>query len=113
MRIMSPGDTLMVEADIAPRDAGALAIGQKARIELPMTSASLPARVEDIKNSPRQGGSQVIARLAFEESESPRPPTALSVPGVAVNVVIETERRSTLSYILRPFSDALTRPMPR
>ena len=114
MTIAATDDHLAVEAEIAPRDVGFVAIGHRAWARLPRGPPDLEAVVEDVSaekpRNPEARVSRFIARLRLAPEAMPSP---LLVPGLPVDVVIETGAQSTLAYVLRPLIDALTHPMPR
>lgn len=112
LTIASPQDQPMIEAEIAPSDVSAIAVGHRARVRMPSGPPDVNASVASITaETPREAraASRFIARLTPE----PGMETAHLVPGLAVEVAIETAPRSTLSYILRPLTEALTHPVPR
>ena len=117
MLIVPDADTLMVEAKIAPQDIDQLRMGQNAVLRFsafnqrttPEISGSLNRISPDTTSDERTGQSYYIARIAVSAEEIARLGSVKLVPGMPVEVFVQTGERKVLSYLVKPLSDQLSR----
>lgn len=118
MRIVPQGATLVVEARVLPADRERLAYGMVAEVRLPgienRADASVVGTVTGISadrvagsgNDGKAGEEHYRVIVAF----SARPADRVS-PGMPVTVVVPTEARSVIAYLLSPIRDAIALSM--
>lgn len=117
MQIIPQGVTMLVEAQISPQDIDKVRTGHAAAIRFPAFDArSTPridgrvARVSPAELVDKQGRRHYTARIEFTPAMVARLGRQHGlVPGMPAEVYIETSRRSIMSYLLRPFTDAVYR----
>jgi HlyD family secretion protein len=63
----------------------------------------------DVSQDPRTGLSHYSVRIDISQDEIAKLGAAKLLPGMPVETFISTERRSVLSYLLKPLSDQLVR----
>jgi HlyD family type I secretion membrane fusion protein len=114
MRIVPSGATLLVEARVLPADRERLAQGMAAEIRLPgieirgqtsITGAVASISADRVAGSGEGGEDHYRVVVALDG-----PPAGLA-PGMPVTVVIPTEARSVVAYLLSPLRDAIARSM--
>jgi HlyD family secretion protein len=117
MYIVPRADVLMVEAKIAPHDIDQLRVGQSAVLrftafnqrstpELNGYVTRISADVtEDTKNNTRY----YTIRLGVPDDELARLGAVKLVPGMPVEALIQTNPRTVISFLIKPFQDQLTR----
>jgi HlyD family secretion protein len=117
MTIVPASDTLKVEAKVLPQDIDQLAIGQTAMLrfstfnqqttpELRGTLVLVSADVTQDKNS---GQPHYTIRVEIPDSETARLGERKLIPGMPVDVFVQTTPRTVLSHLLRPLSDQVAR----
>ncbi len=117
MLIVPDAETLMVEAKIAPQDIDRVRMGQNAVLRFsafnqqttPEISGSLNRISPDTTTDERTGYSYYIARIAVSAEEIARLGSVKLVPGMPVEVFVQTGERKVLSYLVKPLSDQLSR----
>jgi membrane fusion protein, type I secretion system len=118
LSIVPTGDELIVEARLTPIDVKAVHAGLEARLNLSAWSSRLvpkiPGTVRTVSadrltdEATRQP--YYLARVAVDRPTLQRMAPGIDlIPGMPVEVLIVTERRTMLDYLLRPFDDALWR----
>jgi HlyD family secretion protein/epimerase transport system membrane fusion protein len=118
LSIVPAGDELIVEARLTPLDVKAVHGGLEARINLSAWSSQLVPKIPGIvrtvsadrltDETTRQP--YYLARVAIDRPTLQRMAPGIDLlPGMPVEVLVVTERRTTLDYLLRPFDDALWR----
>lgn len=63
----------------------------------------------DLSRDPQSGSSFYVVRIAANEAELRWLQASKLLPGMPVEVFIETSARTALSYILKPITDQLLR----
>ena len=117
MMIVPDGDTLVVEARIAPQDIDHVHIGQEAYIRFPAFNQrttpvflSTVARLSaDAAKDPQTGQAYYQARLVLSEAEHQKLGRLTLVPGMPAEAHIRTPERSALSYFLKPLEDQMSK----
>ena len=118
LSIVPAGDELIVEARLTPLDVKAVHGGLEARINLSAWSSRLVPKIPGIvrtvsadrltDETTRQP--YYLARVAIDRPTLQRMAPGIDLlPGMPVEVLVVTERRTMLDYLLRPFDDALWR----
>lgn len=105
--------TLIVEVRIAPADIDQLQAGQPARLRFAAfnrnTTPELPGRVRHISpatsRDPQSGASYYVAEVELTEEGKAGLVGKTLVPGMPVEVLITTEDRTALSYLVKPVLD--------
>jgi membrane fusion protein, type I secretion system len=118
MSIVPLGDELIIEARLSPVDAKAVHSGLEAKIHLSAYSSRLVPKVpgtvltvsadrlmDDVTHQP-----YYLARVAVDRQTLRRlAPSVDLIPGMPVEVLFVTERRTMVEYLVKPFRDALWR----
>jgi HlyD family secretion protein len=118
LSIVPEGDELIVEARLTPVDVKAVHAGLEARLNLSAWSSRLVPKIPGIvrtvsadrltDETTRQP--YYLARVAVDRPTLQRMAPGIDlIPGMPVEVLVVTERRTMLDYLLRPFDDALWR----
>jgi len=118
LSIVPAGDELIVEARLTPVDVKAVHAGLEARLNLSAWSSRLVPKIPGIvrtvsadrltDETTRQP--YYLARVAVDRPTLQRMAPGIDlIPGMPVEVLVVTERRTMLDYLLRPFDDALWR----
>ncbi len=115
MLIVPEGDELIVEARIPAVQVDQLSLDQQARVRFPSfnqrTTPELNGRLlhlsADLMIDDRSDVDYYLARLAISEDEMARLQGKTLVPGMPVEVFIETENRTVASYLVKPISDQI------
>lgn len=114
MEIVPLEDTLLVEAQIKPKDIGFLHIGQSAMVKISAYDFSiyggLEGKVEEISADSitnQKGESFYITRVRTKRNylRTPKNPLYI-IPGMMASVDILTGRKSVLDYLLKPILKA-------
>ncbi len=117
MLIVPDGDTLVVDAKIAPQDIDQVFEGQSAFIRFtafnqrttPECNGLVMRIAADLARDPVTGQSFFAARIVLPPSEVSRLRQLKLVPGMPAEIFIRTTERTALSYFLRPLTDQLQR----
>ena len=117
MLIVPEADALTVEAKLAPQDIDQVRVGQTAALRFSAFSqrttpelAGVVSRVSaDLTTDQRTGAAYYVVRITLSESELARLEGLRLVPGMPVEAFIRTGERTVLSYVLKPFTDQITR----
>ena len=113
MLIVPQEDALILEAQLLPTDVGQVQSGQVAIVRLPAfnqrTTPELKASVmgisADLNRDEVTGAGYYLARLLIDMEEIVKLEGKKLVPGMPVEVFIQTEKRTILSYLVKPLSD--------
>ena len=117
MLIVPDADALIVEAKIAPQDIDQLWIGQLAVLRFsafnvqttPEIGGTLTRMSADAVTDQRTGQSYYTARFSVSPEEIGRLGAFKLVPGMPVEVFMQTGDRKVLSYLVKPLRDQVTR----
>lgn len=117
MLVVPKSDQLIVEARIQPQDIDQLYVGQKALLRFsafnqrttPELNGSVSMLSADVSQDPKTGLSFFIVRLSVSPAEIDRLQGLKLLAGMPVETFIQTVPRTMLSYMVRPFSDQMSR----
>jgi len=125
--VIAPGDTLLyivpasdaliVEASIRTVDIDQVTIGQTAQIRFPAfntrTTPTLKANVRSVsadQSVDEQTGQPFYTiRLAFDDGEAERIKDGKITPGMPAEVMVTSDERTVLSFLMKPLSDQVIR----
>lgn len=113
MLIVPDADKLTVEAKIAPQDIDQLYVGQKATLRFSAFNQRTTPEIEgtvnfisaDLTKDERTGISYYTVRITPAPEEIPRLGDIRLVPGMPVEVFVQTGERTVVSYLLKPIRD--------
>ena len=116
MALVPADDSLVIDARLLPVDIDRVAPEQAARVRFPgldqKHTPELAARVvsvsPDLLQDELTGMPYYNARLRLASDELQRLNGKTLLPGMPVDVMIQTERRSILSYFVKPVTDQMT-----
>ncbi len=117
MLIVPDGDSLAVEAKVAPQDIDQLRLGQVARLRFSAFSQRTTPEIDgtvsrvsaDVTTDQRTGQSYYTVKIALAAEEIARLGEVKLVPGMPVEAFIQTGERNVLSYLVKPLSDQIAR----
>jgi HlyD family secretion protein len=117
MLIVPSDDALSVEAKVPPQSIDQIAVGKSARLKFSAfdrrTSPEILGQVSrvsaDLEYDQRSGAGFYLVRIDLRPSEVARLGAVKLVPGMPVEVYIQTGRRTVLSYLLKPLHDQTDR----
>ena len=118
MSIVPAGDELIIEARLTPLDAKAVHSGLEAKIHLSAYSSRIVPKIpgtvrtvsadrlmDDATHQP-----YYLARVAVDRGTLyTLAPSVDLIPGMPVEVLVVTERRTMMEYLAKPFREALWR----
>jgi epimerase transport system membrane fusion protein len=117
--IVPKGEKLVIEAEVAPLDIDRVHAGLKADVRLSVFKSATTPRVEgevisvsaDRLTHERTGASYYLARVALSEGELKKLEEAkrFLVPGMPVEVLINTGQRTMLEYMMQPLTNAFAK----
>jgi HlyD family secretion protein len=113
MQIVPYGDGLVLEAKLAPKDIDQVRPGQPVAIRLsylsqrttPQLSGTVVVVSPDLVRDEAHNTQYYTARVAFDPGELGRLHGVQLVPGMPAEVLIQTDARSALSYLVKPMVD--------
>ena len=119
MEIVPQKDALQVEAHVRPEDAESLYAGMTARVNLsafqqrrlPMIEGVVTNISADRITDPRTGQAYFTVELTVDRTPLKDYPDAHIIPGMPVEVAIDTGTRTALDYFVEPISDVFRRGM--
>lgn len=117
MQIVPQSDHLAVEAKISPQDIDQVHVGDQARLRLtafnqrttPEALASVEQISADTIEEKATGKSHYTVRLTLDESSLSDLGQIRLIPGMPVEVFIQTGERDVLSYLIKPLKDQVAR----
>jgi HlyD family type I secretion membrane fusion protein len=127
--VIRPGDTVMeivperdqldVEAHLRPEDADDVYVGMTARVNLsaykqrrlPMITGTVTNVSADRITDPRTGQSYFVATVSVDRSALKNFPDARLIPGMPVEVALDTGSRTALEYLFEPIRDVMRKGM--
>lgn len=115
MEIVPQKDELDVEAHVRPEDAEYVYVGQSAKVNmsaymqrrLPMVSGTVTVISADRLTDQRTGQAYFNAVVSVDRSALKDFPEVRIIPGMPVEVAIETGTRTALTYFLEPIRDVI------
>ncbi len=119
MLIVPDNDTLAVEVKIAPRDIEQLYVGQSAFLRFAALNQRTTPEIEgdvvlvsaDLTQDQRTGTSYYMARVSLKPDQVARLGEAKLVPGMPVDVFIQTPGRIALAYLIKPLKEQAERAL--
>jgi HlyD family secretion protein len=117
MLIVPEADKLIVEAKVQPQDIDQVHLGQLAVMRFtnfnsrttPEINGAVSVVSADVTQDQRTGVSYYTVRVAVPPSEIARLEVLKLIPGMPVEVFIQTTVRTVVSYFVRPFQDQIAR----
>ena len=117
MEIVPTQDALTVQAKVSPYDIDQLTIGQPTTLRFSAFNAQTTPQINgklghissERVNDERTGQSWYKVQVEVDEKEMKRLGDLKLVPGMPVEVFIQTRERSLLSYITKPLRDQFSR----
>jgi HlyD family secretion protein len=118
MLVVPAADKLIVEAKVQPQDIDQLSIGQAAVMRFTNFNSRTTPEVNgevivvsgDVTQDQRTGVSYYTVRIGVPPIELARLDPAIKlVPGMPVEVFVQTKVRTVVSYFVRPFQDQIAR----
>lgn len=127
--VVRPGDTVMeivpvhdqleVEAHLRPEDADDVYVGMGAKVNLsaykqrrlPMITGAVTNVSADRITDPRTGQSYFVATVSVDRSALKAFPDARLIPGMPVEVALDTGTRTALEYLFEPIRDVMRKGM--
>ena len=115
MLIVPNSDELTVEARVAPQDIDQIASGQSAVLRFAAFNQGTTPEImgvvsrvsADVSHDSRTGATYYVARVAMPAKEVARLKGLKLVPGMPVEVFIQTNERSVFSYLVKPMHDQI------
>ena len=119
MLIVPDNDALAVEVRIAPRDIEQIYAGQTATMRFAAFDQKTTPEIEgavsmvspDLTQDQRTGTSYYTVRIALKAEEVAKLGTSKLVPGMPVEVFVQTSDRTVLSYITKPLMEQAGRAL--
>jgi HlyD family secretion protein len=117
MLIVPAADKLIVEAKVQPQDIDQVRLGQPAIMRFtnfssrttPELNGEVMVVSADVTLDQRTGASYYTVRIGVPPSELARLEAIKLVPGMPVEVFIQTTVRTVVSYFVRPFQDQIAK----
>ncbi len=118
MLIVPAADKLIVEAKVQPQDIDQVRVGQTAVLRFtnfnsrttPEINGEVSIMSGDVTLDQRSGASYYTVRITVPPNELARlDPAVKLVPGMPVEVFIQTTIRTVVSYFVRPFQDQIAK----
>lgn len=115
--LVPDGDRFELVARVAPRDIDKLSVGQPAEVRFSafnmQTTPRLSGRVQTVSADrlvdQRSGEAHYEVRIRVPPAEIEQLDGVTLIPGMPVEVFINTGARTALSYLAKPFTDTLAR----
>jgi multidrug efflux pump subunit AcrA (membrane-fusion protein) len=115
--IVPSGNDLVIEAKLAPGDIDQVRPGLKASVRLtsfnqrstPSIEGTVDLVSADLMRDEAKGIQFYLARISLAAGELHRLGGKALVPGMPADVMIETDRRSVMTYLTKPLSDQIAR----
>lgn len=113
MIIVQEDDPLVVEAQVRPQDINQVSVGQDAIMRFPNASSSVTPQISgkvtfvsaDLKQQAADQPPFYTVRLQLKDGEDVKLGGLQLKPGMPAEAHMQTDGRSPLSYLLKPFRD--------
>lgn len=117
MLIVPDNDALAVEVKISPRDIEQVYVGQSAFMRFSALNERTTPEIEgdvtlvsaDLTQDQRTGTSYYTLRVSLKPDQVARLGSAKLVPGMPVDVFIQTPARTVLAYLVKPLKEQAAR----
>ena len=117
MLIVPQAEALTIEAKIAPQEINQVHMGQPAVARFsglnqrttPELNGAVSRISADVTQDAKSGQYYYLVRVAIPEQEVARLHDVKLIPGMPVEIFMQTDERTVLSYLVRPLHDQLTR----
>jgi HlyD family secretion protein len=117
MLIVPGGDTLVIEAKVAPQDIDQIKLDQAAHVRFlafnqrttPELRGTVSRLSADLVREPQTNLAYYVVRVALADDEMAGLGKLKLVPGMPAEVQIQTTARTALSYLVKPLSDQIAR----
>jgi HlyD family type I secretion membrane fusion protein len=117
MSIVPEKEVLSVELKIAPGDIDRVSVGQEARLKFtsfnqrttPELTGSVSYLSADVSHDPKGRQDYYTARVTFEAANLPSVAGKSVVPGTPVEAFLTTDKRTALSFLMKPVEDQFSR----
>jgi HlyD family secretion protein len=118
MLIVPAADKLIVEAKVQPQDIDQVRVGQAAVMRFTNFNSRTTPEINgevyvvsgDVTTDQRTGASYYTVRILVPPAELARLDAAIKlIPGMPVEVFIQTTNRTVVSYFVRPFQDQIAK----
>jgi HlyD family secretion protein len=117
MLIVPDGDALSIEARVDPNEIDQVHLGQPVIIRFPglgqRTTPEIDGSVAlvsaDLSQDEKTGASYYMIRVSMPDEQVFRLGSVKLVPGMPVEVFLETTARTVLSFLLKPMRDQIDR----
>ncbi|TAJ37334.1 MAG: HlyD family type I secretion periplasmic adaptor subunit [Reyranella sp.] len=117
MLIVPDSDALIIEARIAPQEIDQVHVGQRAVVRFPAfnqrTTPELDGEIvrigADVTQEEKKNESYYSVRILVPDSELARLQGLRLVAGMPVEVFMQTEPRTVLSYLVKPMQDQIAK----
>jgi HlyD family secretion protein len=117
MSIVPEKEMLSVELKVAPGDIDRVGVGQEARLRFtsfnqrttPELTGSVSYLSADVSHDPKGRQDYYTARVTFDPGDLPSVAGKSIVPGTPVEAFLTTEKRSALSFLMKPIEDQFSR----
>ncbi|HEX4079865.1 MAG TPA: HlyD family type I secretion periplasmic adaptor subunit [Rhizomicrobium sp.] len=115
LEIIPVHDQLEVEARLRPQDADEVRVGMTAKVDLsaykarrlPMMTGTVTYVSPDNLDDPHTGQSYFLAHVSVDRTVLRDNPDARIIPGMPVQVEIQTGAHTALNYFLEPIRDVM------
>jgi len=117
MLVVPQADSLEVEAKVAPQEIDQLRVGQPAVLRFVAFSQRTTPEIDgtvsrisaDVSEDSKSGYRYYTIRVSVSDRELTRLGNVKLVPGMPVEVLMQTSPRSVISFLVKPFQDQLAR----
>ena len=117
MLVVPASDKLIVEAKVQPQDIDQVRVGQAAVMRFtnfnsrttPEVNGEVSVVSGDVTQDQRSGATYYTVRIFVPPDEIARLGQVKLTPGMPVEVFIQTNMRTVVSYFLRPFHDQIAK----
>ena len=117
MLVVPYADSLEVEAKVAPQEIDQLRVGQPAVLRFVAFSQRTTPEIDgivnrisaDVSEDSKSGSRYYTIRVSVSDPELARLGNVKLVPGMPVEVLMQTSPRSVISFLVKPLQDQLMR----